>query len=235
MLLRNCLEKCKRLLYPNRCACCSRVLPAGQKLCGDCGDQLPRIEQPACRRCGQARSNCLCARHPRPLYFDGCCAPFAYTGVVRNGIWQFKFRGRVDGAAFFAAEMAAALRTTCPTLRPTGICYVPLSKKRRRERGYNQAELLAEEIAGILECPVAHSLHKVRENKVQHELRFSDRQENVRNVYVCDGDFTGQTLLLVDDIKTTGSTLNACAKLLKEAGAKKVVCLTAAIVPPKGL
>lgn len=235
MGLRHWLRKCKELLYPNRCACCSKVLPAGRSLCDDCEGKLPRIGRPVCRRCGLARPDCLCARQPRPLYFDGCCAPFAYTGVVRNGIWQFKFRGRIDGAAFFAREMAAAFRSAYPGLRPDGICYVPLSKKRRRERGYNQSELLAAEMAAILECPTAHSLRKVRDNKVQHELHFSDRQANVQNVYACEDDFTGKTLLLVDDIKTTGSTLNACARLLKEAGAKRVICITAAIVSPKGL
>ena len=235
MLLRSLAVKCRELLYPNRCACCNKVLPAGQSLCSGCGDKLPRIGRPSCRRCGQARCDCLCARLPRPLWYDGCCAPFAYTGVVRKGVWQFKFRDRIDGAAFFAGEMTAAFQSVYPRLRPDGICYVPLSKKRRRERGYNQAELLAVKMAAALHCPVAHSLRKARDNKVQHELLYADRQANVQNVYVCEGDLTGKTLLLIDDIKTTGSTLNACAEQLKKAGAKRVICVTAAIVTPRDL
>ena len=223
MFLRRWTDKMKQILYPSRCACCSRVLPTGQRLCADCAGDLPRIEAPVCRRCGQAVSACLCGRLPRPLYFDGLCAPFCYTGVVRDGVWQFKFRGRVDGAAFFGEEMAKAFQRA-----------FPLSKKRRRQRGYDQAELLAGVVAGALGRPLLHSLIKTRNNKVQHVLPYADRQANVQNIYACGEDLSGQTVLLVDDIKTTGATLNACARELKEAGAEKVICLTASIVPPKG-
>lgn len=229
------IERIRAVLYPKRCACCSRVIPVEKKLCAFCEGRLPRLPAPVCRRCGQARVECLCRLNPRPLYWDGLCAPFYYRDVAAQGIRQMKFRGRADSAPFFAGEMARALREVFPKEKPDAVCYVPMTKRKQRERGYNQAALLAEHLAEELHLPLLHSLEKTRDNKIQHKLKFAERQENVRGVYACRESLAGKRILLVDDIKTTGFTLNACAGALKAAGARRVVCVAAGIVPSKAL
>lgn len=229
------IERIRAVLYPKRCACCSRVIPVEKKLCAFCEGRLPRLPAPVCRRCGQARAECLCRLNPRPLYWDGLCAPFYYRDVAAQGIRQMKVRGRADSAPFFAGEMARALREVFPKERPDAVCYVPMTKRKQRERGYNQAALLAEHLAEELHLPLLHSLEKTRDNKIQHKLKFAERQENVRGVYACRESLAGKRILLVDDIKTTGFTLNACAGVLKAAGARRVVCVAAGIVPSKAL
>lgn len=229
------IEKIRTVLYPRRCACCSRIIPAEKELCAFCEARLPRLPEPVCRRCGQARAECLCSRGPRPLYWDGFCAPFYYRDVAAQGIRQMKFRGRADGAVFFAGEMAQTLRRVFPKENLDAVCYVPMTKRKQRERGYNQAALLAKHLAEELQLPLLHSLVKTRDNRIQHKLKFPERQENVRGIYACRESLTGKRILLVDDIKTTGFTLNACAEALKAAGARRVVCTAAGIVLPKAL
>lgn len=229
------IEKIRMVLYPRRCACCSRVIPAEKELCAFCEARLPRLPEPVCRRCGQARAECLCSHGPRPLYWDGFCAPFYYRDVAAQGIRQMKFRGRADGAVFFAGEMAQTLRRVFPKENLDAVCYVPMTKRKQRERGYNQAALLAKHLAEELQLPLLHSLVKTRDNRIQHKLKFPERQENVRGIYACRESLTGKRILLVDDIKTTGFTLNACAEALKAAGARRVVCTAAGIVLPKAL
>ena len=125
-------------------------------------------------------------------------------------------------------EMALSVKETFSDVSFDVITCVPLSKRRKNDRGYNQAELLARSVSKNLGIPYSELLRKVVNNKVQHKENARERKINVYGVYdLIDGvDVNGKTVLLVDDVKTTGSTLNECAKMLKMHGAEKVFVVT---------
>ena len=217
-----------RLLYPPRCVCCDRVVAHNQSLCPACAAALPRIEGKVCPACGREIE--FCGRTHR-FEFERCVAPFYYLDPIRQGIHLFKFRERKNSAAFFAMEMSAVIQARLDVTALDLIVCVPLSKQRERERGYNQAGLLAMELSGMLALPChTQALRKLFDNRPQHTLTREERMGNVLGAYEADPDVVHhQRILLVDDIQTTGATLNECAKVLKLRGASQVVAATAAI------
>lgn len=217
-----------RLLYPPRCACCNRVVAHNERLCATCADKLPRIEGRLCGACGRAAE--LCGENHR-FEFVQCIAPFYYLEPVRQGIHGLKFEGRKSACAYFGVEMADAVRKRLAGIAFDLVTCVPLSHKRERERGYNQASLLARQTAEFLRLPFEpQALSKLYDNKPQHRLSRAERRGNVLGVYEADAQrIQGKRILLVDDIETTGSTLNECAKMLKLRGADVVYALVACI------
>ena len=163
-------------------------------------------------------------------YFDFCVSPLYYTGVVRRSVLNYKFRDASHYADVYGILLAECIRE-CPKITYDIITWVPLSKKRERKRGYDQAMLLAEVMSVILEDTVTKTLRKPREVQAQSEL--GDRSERSVNIYgayeAIDPEIvTGKRVLLVDDVITTGSTLDECAKILLASGAVNVVCVTLA-------
>ena len=217
-----------RLLYPPRCACCNRVVAHKERLCQACADKLPRIEGRLCGACG--RSAELCGEKHR-FEFARCVAPFYYLEPVRRGIHGLKFEGRRNAAAYFGLEMAGAVRQRLAGISFDLVACVPLSRERERERGYNQASLLASQTAAVLQLPFEpRAMSKLYDNKPQHSLSRAERRGNVLGVYEADERLVqDKCILLVDDIETTGSTLNECAKVLKLRGADVVYALVACI------
>ncbi len=218
----------ERLFYPPRCACCNRVVGHRQLLCEDCGNALPRIVGPVCPVCGREEEFCG-VRHAMECV--RCVAPFYYMEPVRQGIHGLKFEGHRKSAAYFSMEMAETVRQ-----RLDGVCFdlvvpVPLSQARLAERGFNQSALLAGGVAQQLGlCFDGEALYKLFDNKPQHSLTREERRGNVLGVYeAVDERIRDKTILLVDDIATTGSTLNECAKMLRLRGCREVYSLTACI------
>ena len=151
----------------------------------------------------------------------GCLSPLAYRDKVVDSIHRFKFSGRASYARAYAILVAQCVRDHWD--KPLdGVTWTPLSRQRRRERGYDQAQLLAKWVARELELPVLGML-----DKVQDDAR---RRANVLGAYRLRKDARpeGMNLLLVDDVVTSGSTLSECARLLSGAGAETVVCATLA-------
>ena len=222
------LSHTERLLFPPRCACCRRVVGHSDLLCGDCAAALPRIEGEICPVCGVPKPFCD-GRHAAE--YRRAVAPFYYVGGVRQGLQQLKFYGHRRAAAWFGREMAAAVRRRLNGVRLDAVTCVPLTDAARRERGYNQAALLAREMAAALELPFdGEALFKLFETRPQHRLTREERQGNVLGVFEAEPDrVRGKTMLLVDDIRTTGSTLNECAKMLVLRGAWDVYAVTAAV------
>lgn len=207
------------LLFPPKCPLCGRV----QDVSGVC----PKCEA-AIKRTGEDSG----VWEPVPGLV--CAAPLWYEGVVREGLLRFKFRGAASAAEFFGGEMCqwAAERFSGEFDMVT---WAPVSRKRLRQRGYDQARLLAESACRAWGVRPVRLLKKVRNNPAQSGLEdAAARRENVKDVYKAVGDPAGRRVLLVDDICTTGSTLEACAGVLKAAGAARVLCLTAARTPKSG-
>ncbi len=204
------------LLFPPRCIFCGRVLDAGDphQCCAKCLSSLPFTAGP--RRQGAAPSM--------------IAAPFYYVDGPRNALRRFKFHGKTGYAGPLARFMAEEAQRRFPSL-PELIVYAPVSKKRRRQRGYDQSELLAAELSALLALPLAPALEKVRDTPAQSSLHASQRRENVRQVYRCvlPHSVAGRRVLLIDDVCTTGATLSECARMLLEAGAAEVFGLAFAI------
>lgn len=223
-----------QLLYPRRCACCDELTEGGAYLCGSCSEQLPFVSRDVCLICGQALPQCECQNAHHAI--SGFTAPFYHEKAAKNGIYLLKFSGRTDGAVFFADQMLKMIQREFSDIVFDGVCFVPLSKKRLWQRGYNQSKILAKRISRALGLPLLEDLlEKTRENQIQHGLPREKRFENVRGVYTAAGYAEGKTLLLVDDIKTTGATLEECSSQLLKSGAEKVYCVTATVVCLKDL
>ncbi len=184
------------------------------------------INNDACIKCGVRKNKCKCklVRY----HFKAVVAPFWYEGKIRDSFLNFKFHGATEYADYFAYEMSKVIKQTYGNVSFDIIAYVPTTKKQKNSRGYNQCELLANKIANIISVRVEHNaLKKIIDNQTQHTLSREERVQNVRNVYACECDLSGKTVLLIDDIKSSGATLNECAKQLLLAGADSVYCAVA--------
>lgn len=192
------------------------------------------LRLPLCPRCGDENSTAgagkPCRSCPRgELYFTAARAATVYEGPAVAILERFKYRARAEYAPFIASKMLAALTKYYANEKFDALVPVPLHPARRRERGYNQAELLAKAMAAETGFPViANELRRIRATPSQTKLDRHARAENVKDAFALakDPSFTGLKILLVDDVYTTGATLNECARMLREAGAASVFALT---------
>ncbi len=210
------------------------------RLCERCEEGLLRVKNP-CPKCGRAlvsQGTCLNCKSVRPRYDKGM-APFSYKGEAARFVNRMK-NGYPRLAAYLGEQMARELlKTEREFSSPLLLVPVPLTAKRRRERGYNQAERLAEGVREYLtERGVEVELDfgvltKERETKLQKQMSRREREENVGGAFLVRKRKTcrGRIVVLVDDICTTGATGSECAKKLRSAGAERVYFLTAAILP----
>ena len=202
------------LLYPPKCPFCGRVLERGEEdWCASCQDELPWTEPGG----GKEVENC-----------DACLSSLWYRDGVREGVHRYKFKGGRGHAKLFGQLMAQCLRDRWAGPADL-ITWAPLHPKRRRRRGYDQAELLARRVGELLELPVEGTLEKIRSTAVQSQAgEDADRRANVRGAYrALPGlDLAGKRVVLIDDVATSGATLAECAAVLRGAGAESVVGLT---------
>jgi ComF family protein len=202
-------------------ACWNAVLPLTPPLCDACGDPLPTwrtisIPIARCARCRRAPRQVACAR-----------AIGAYEGALRGIVHALKYDGRRSIAPSLAALMRQRGRAVLAGA--DAVVPVPLHPSRRRERGFNQAA----DLAAHLGLPVSEALRRVRATAPQTELPASRRHRNVRGAFrptAAVAALRARTVVVVDDVSTTGATLEACARALKEGGVGEVRALTAARV-----
>lgn len=202
------------LFFTNKCPYCRKVISYGMTECEDCFRELCGIPKKAVTSSGIS-----------------CTAPFAYDSKVRESIIDFKFGRNSFNAKSYAKAICRVIEY-CDMLDDFDvITFVPLSKKRRNERGFDQSELTARYVGSILGKKVKALLIKARQNKNQYELNLSERIENVKGVYkpVNRDLIENENILIIDDIFTTGNTLAECCRILKENGAKSIICMTIAI------
>jgi ComF family protein len=193
----------------------------GHRLCRPCASHLPRLSSSVCKTCavpvpaGDMCGACL-TRAPR---IDAVQAAFVYTFPVDALIQAYKYRGDLSLTRSFAEALAQVARESVDVIVP-----MPLADARLRERGFNQANELARHIGRLHGIPVAiDGCRKVRHTTPQAALPWSERSRNVRGAFVCDADVAGKRVAIVDDVMTTGATLNELAKNIKRAGAARVV------------
>ncbi len=209
------------LFFPPRCVGCER---RGSWLCASCRAALPAIPPPRCRFCaaptGGVSVCSVCWRDPPA--FASIVAEFRFDGVVREAIHQLKYRR----AQHLARPLVTAVLDVAPVMPSIDVVVpIPLHSARLRSRGFNQAGLLAKEVAKRLDRPVVETaLMRVKETDSQTSLPAAQRWANVRDAFqVTAGEsLAGQRVLLVDDVTTTTSTLRAASRALKRGGVSEV-------------
>ena len=203
------------LLFPPRCVICRALVGIGEQICPDCAREL-------------SPTGSQCEQHGD--FFDACFSPFFYEEPLRASFLRYKFQGLTGYCKPYGKWMADCLVREDET-RFDFITWAPLSLRRRLKRGYDQAELLAREVGKHLELPVQSTLKKAHRKPLSRlEGGKAVRSAQVLGAYSMrkDADVVGKHILLVDDVITTGSTLSECARMLKTAGAERVICVTLA-------
>ena len=215
-------------LLPKRCAFCGALILPWRDSCVACSRQISVIKPPICPHCGEHKKNCKCGK--RRQTFDKVAAPFYYELAARNGVLRLKHCDDPDAIDYFTDCMHEVVRREYGGESIDALTYVPMTRRARREREYNQGELLAKSLGKRLALPVWTTLVKLYETPPQKAMDYHARSGNVLGVFdVIESAVRGKTLLLVDDVMTTGATLNECAKMLKLYGAKQVFAVTVVV------
>ena len=230
-------EQLLELIFPPRCAVCTEVLDMEERrgiLCRDCAEQLPYVPKGICPHCGGVTETTgFCDFCLKEFAFESACAAFPYE-TVRRAIHLFKYDGGKkigDGLGQLLADYMEKYHEAI-LAKTDFVLSVPLHPKKEKKRGFNQTHILCEQLSARTGLPFRRDiLVRKRETAAQSTLDSSkQRRQNLKNAFAVTEDLTGKQVLLVDDIFTTGTTCNECAKELYRAGAQKVFicCLSAA-------
>ena len=232
-LIRRVLDGISEAVAPIefKCLACGKDIFDELGFCSDCIKQVVFNNGKTCKRCGVAIDgdedycgNCAYDK----LYFDRAYSVFNYDGAIQKAILAMKFNNLGSYAKVFARYLVylAQKRNLCYDL----VTFVPMSKKKLKKRRYNQAQLLAKYFCAILgqDDKLVGAVVKVKETAPQEELSKTERKTNLVGAYKVSADVKGKRVLIIDDVKTTGATINECAKVLKRAGATEVIGLTVA-------
>jgi ComF family protein len=228
-------EKIVDCFFPPACPVCGSPLAIKNKkrqmLCASCRPHLEYVSEPLCMRCGKqlAREEmeyCMDCRTIRHFYTRGA-AVFAYTDGIRQSIYNFKYYGKQEYAVFYGFEAAKKCGRLVESWGIDVIIPVPLHAKKKRRRGYNQAELIACEFGRHLRLPVDSEILIRSENTTpMKKLNDTERRKNVEKAFKISTDVVKyRKVLIVDDIYTTGATIDECARVLLKHGAEKVYFL----------
>ncbi len=218
-------------IFPLKCEVCQRQLPltAGSRICPGCRGKVLAIGDYYCRKCGKSlqidTSFCLDCHSQNTLYYDSIRAAGIYDGVLREAIQAFKYNQRSCLGTELGELMLNSYQTHFPKVNFAALVPVPLHKKQAVKRQYNQSEVLARSLNKATGIPVApKTLARIRQTKPQYTLNKQERAENIKNAFQVkdSAPLPGANILVIDDICTTGSTINECARVLKQAGAAEV-------------
>lgn len=214
-------------LFPAACVLCGKPGEDGRELCADCLNDLP-YNSVACPRCAlslpvQAAAGNLCGRcQQNPPAYDRAFSLFQYTHPASKLILRLKFNAKLNMARLLGELMAAHLQQQAQTL-PQLIIPVPLHRSRLRGRGFNQALELARPVARKLGIPIDYqSCVRTRKTAVQSKLPAKDKHANVKNAFSVIRPIHARHVAIVDDVMTTGHTLEEVAKVLRKAGVERI-------------
>lgn len=224
------------LLYPRRCPVCEKILPfMGEKICGSCKKTLTYVKEPKCKKCGkpieqEEKEYCYDCSVKKHEYYQGV-AVFEHNDKIKNSLYRFKYQNKREYADFYVEELLKCYRDKILSWSPDILIPIPLHREKKRRRGFNQAELIARGIGKSLGIPVnTKSLVRHKKTLPQKELSQRERQNNLKKAFkITDNRVKLQVVVLIDDIYTTGSTIDSAAFVLLEAGAKRVYYISISI------
>jgi len=237
MQLKNLLD----WLYPPTCIACHKLIPLNHAqprdmmLCKMCQTLFEPIIPPICNTCGTPTENAVerCVScYGKSFYFTTNRAMFLYDELMRDLLLELKFKQNKQIAHSLGKLWAMHVSDTFNYKDNTFFVPLPMHQKKQRERGFNQAEILTQHLSNRLNIPMENTLLRTIDTPPQSGLHPRQRIENVHGAFdVAKGiNPQGKNYIIIDDIYTTGASLNACAKVLKEAGALGVSCMTLAVV-----
>ncbi|MCR5831170.1 MAG: ComF family protein [Lachnospiraceae bacterium] len=214
-------------VFPPICPICNKIAPSKGRICPDCEKKLPYVEEPYCMKCGKPVNEdeeyCRDCARSEHVYDEGR-AVFVYDEYMSKSMYRFKYNGKREYAVFYGEKMYDRLERKIRSWNVEAIVPVPVHKKRLSKRGYNQAYLLAKELSKRLKIPVCdHLVIRKTATKVQKNLSAASRQNNLKKAFiVSENSVKYSSVLIVDDIYTTGATVDAVAGCLKGAGIGRV-------------
>jgi len=221
------------LLYPTTCVFCGTV--ASEGICESCRKEVKILQEPLCKKCGkpvryEEQEYCYDCQKIIHFYEQGR-GLWLHKMPVSQSIYQFKYRNRRVFAQYYAEQMAGQFADLLRKWQIEVIIPVPIHKSKRRKRGYNQAEVLAKELSGRLEVPMeAFAVRRVQKTNALKEMNPNERRRALSGAFAVEDDWKPKKkVLLVDDIYTTGSTVDELARILKENGVQKVYFLTISV------
>jgi len=238
-MLGSTLEALTDLIYPAHCLMCETHLPnrSTVHLCEICREEISTFDGNVCLKCGHpcgphVPSEKRCPNcYNRRLHFARAVSVGRYSGTLKDLIWGLKFRRDPVYAVPLSRLMSDTVRRHGLERDADIVVPVPLHRKRRAERGFNQAEALAQELARELGLRLSlENLRRIRPTPSQTRFNRQQREQNVKGAFAAarPGEYAERRLILVDDIMTTGATTSECAKTLYAAGARSVAVVTAA-------
>lgn len=236
-IITDIFDRFLNLIFPRHCPCCDEITYDNEMICEECHEKLIKLllQGDICKKCGLPRQECTCKR--RVFLFNGITAPFRYQDEAARGVLNIKKHKSIENAEFFADFMTDNLQSTFGDVRFDIVTNVPMLPKEDREKDFNHSKILAKLVSSNINVKYENLLIQTKKRKSQHTLEYNERISNVKGIYKTKGkiDLEGKNILLVDDIKTSGASLNECAHELLLAGAEGVWCLCAAITCKKTL
>ncbi len=219
------------LVFPDRCPACLR-LQLHKQPCEECKSFIRKITGETCEKCGFQKEYCTCKKEGGAKEYDGVIAPFYYEGTLRNTVHNLKFYLCHTSFLYLTKHMEERFKEVCNAQDYDLIVPVPDYPASKRYKGRSHTDSLAKKMSKRLGVKYKKCIRKLAENGKQHKLLEKFRSGNVSGVYEVFGKISDKRILLVDDVLTTGSTSNECAKMLKIRGAKSVTVFAAAVTLP---
>lgn len=225
-------ERVLDLLFPKRCVVCDEIVgQEGKAVCRKCRDRILYIQEPFCLKCGkqlqhEEQEYCEDCKRNRHLYIQGT-ALYDY-GSMADSVFRFKYAGRMEYAEFYGKELYERKAGWLSMIRPDALVPVPIHAARKKKRGYNQAELIARHLSSLCRIPVNDSLIcRSKQTAPLKDLSHSERQNNLKRAFkIRQNDVKLSTIVIIDDIYTTGSTIDAMSEVLHQAGIPDVYFMT---------
>lgn len=213
-------------VFPKQCVCCGEIIDEDKELCPKCEKLLVPIDpKRRCKFCGNDKDYCVCKI--RVFYFNRVVSVYENDGAAKNAVYRYKLSKKSHYAEFLADKLVECIEREFKGIKFGAVTSVPTAAHSVLTRGFDHSKLLAEIIAYKIGVKYANNILKCRFfKKSQHKSKLNERFSNMKNKYYFGKNIKCKNVLLIDDIKTTGASLDACARQLLLAGAQNVYCAT---------
>lgn len=221
------------IIFPRTCSLCGKNLSfsSEKNICNDCLEQLPKLDGLVCHKCSlplpDGGATCSDCKNNKDIYFEVLKSPYIYSIKMKKLIKKLKYSKKTFLATELSLPLAEFIKKENIDTNIDIVVPVPMHWFKKWERGYNQAELLAEKVSKLIDKPMYNALIRTKYTKPQFNLKKQERHENMESMFNIDKKYIdivkGKRILLIDDIATTCSTSNQCAKVLKSLRCKTIV------------